>query len=252
MSGGARRLLSRPCSAPARRARLATGLWLALLGAQVANAAEIVSARYAEPTTRYDHGVLGDAVEWGALDLKLNDGRILRHRLPKTRVFEDTGPRLADLDGDDRPEVIVVETHLRKGASLAVYGVGGKIVATPHIGQRNRWLAPVGAADLDGDGAIEIAFVDRPHLARILRIWRYDNGRLTHLADKPGVTNHRIGDATISGGVRDCGGAPELVLADAGFGHVTLATFTGGAVNLRGTRFPATAPGFDAVLSCSD
>ena len=32
---------------------------------------EIVGARFTEPTTRYAHGVLGDAVEWGALRLDL-------------------------------------------------------------------------------------------------------------------------------------------------------------------------------------
>jgi hypothetical protein len=46
------------------------------------------------------------------------------------------------------------------------------LAATPHIGSANRWLAPIGAADLDGDGRVEIAYVDRPHLARTLRIWR--------------------------------------------------------------------------------
>jgi hypothetical protein len=29
----------------------------------------------------------------------------------------------------------------------------------------------------------------------------------------PGLTNHRIGEAVISGGVRDCGQGPELILA---------------------------------------
>ena len=37
-------------------------------------------------------------------------------------------------------------------------------------------LAPLGAADLDGDGKIELAYIDRPHLAKILRIWRFDDG----------------------------------------------------------------------------
>jgi len=29
--------------------------------------ATILSAEYAEPTDRYAHGILGDAIEWGAL-----------------------------------------------------------------------------------------------------------------------------------------------------------------------------------------
>jgi hypothetical protein len=37
--------------------------------------------------------------------------------------------------------------------------------------------------------------------------------RLVEIARTPGLTNHRIGDATPFGGARDCGAGPELVLA---------------------------------------
>ncbi len=102
----------------------------------------IVSADYTAPTDRYAHGILGDAIEWGELQITTDIGT---HRfvLSQDRVFEDTAPRLADVDGDGRPEVIVVETLARAGARLAVYDATGKIAATPHIGQTNRWLAPL-------------------------------------------------------------------------------------------------------------
>jgi hypothetical protein len=58
----------------------------------------------------------------------------------------------------------------RSGASAPMQPV--PLASTPWIGQRFRWLAPVAAADLDGDGAMELAYVDRPHLARTLRVWR--------------------------------------------------------------------------------
>ncbi|HDR29212.1 hypothetical protein [Rhodovulum sp.] len=112
----------------------------ALLAAPAA--ARVVSARYDQPTTRYDHGVLGDAVEWGTLELRLADGTIRRVVLPETRAFEDTAPRLADLDSDGAPEVIVVESDLALGARLSIYGENGLIAATPFIGTRHRWLAP--------------------------------------------------------------------------------------------------------------
>jgi len=213
-------------------------------------AAEIVSARYADPTTRYDHGVLGDAVEWGALELRLADGTGRRLVLPETRVFEDTGPRLADLDGDGAPEVIAVESDLRLGARLSVYGAGGLIAASPFIGQRHRWLAPVGAADLDGDGAMEIAWVDRPHLARILRVWRFENGALREIASAPGLTNHRVGDDVISGGIRDCGDGPEMVLAAPDWSRVVTARLVDRRLVTRPLDLPATAPGFRRALAC--
>lgn len=221
---------------------------LAALFAQPAGA-EITGAAYADPTTRYGHGVLGDAVEWGALELTL-PGRKLRFVLPQTRVFEDIAPRLADLDGDGAPEVIVVETDLAKGAQLAIYDETGKRAATPFIGRSNRWLAPIGAADLDGDGRVEVGYIDRPHLAKTLRLWRLEGGKMVHLADLEGLTNHRIGQDFISGGVRDCGAGPELVVASADWARVMAVRFTGAALQARDLG-PHDGPGaFDAALAC--
>nr|WP_254436107.1 VCBS repeat-containing protein [Ruegeria arenilitoris] len=188
-------------------------LWFA--GEAPSIAETVASARFTEPTTRYAHGVLGDNIEYGALELTVQSGTLII-RLPSDRVFEDLAPRLVDIDLDDTSEVIVVESHNRTGAQLAIYDSGGrKIAATPHIGTRFRWLAPIGAADLDGDGYVEIAYIDRPHLAKTLRIWRYKGGELTEVAALPGLTNHRIGDDFITGGIKDCGTGPEMIVVSA-------------------------------------
>jgi len=195
---------------------LALGLSLGL----PASGATILSARYAGPTTRYDHGILGDAIEYGALVLRLGDGRRKKIVLPNTRVFEDIAPRLIDVTGDGLPEVVVVETSLAKGASLAIYSSGGKIAQTPYLGRPHRWLAPIGAADLDGDGRIEIAFIEKPHLTKILRVWRLQKGRLRLVASRAGLTNHQIGWDFIPGGIRSCGTVPEIITADGNWHHV--------------------------------
>lgn len=152
-------------------------------------------------------------------------------------VFEDLAPRLWDVTGDGAPEVVVVETDPRRGAQLAVYGLTdggiGKIAATPHIGQPNRWLAPVAAADLDGDGRIEIAYVDRPHLAKTLRVWRYVEGQLVEIASARSLTNHRIGEAVIHGGLRRCGEVPELITANADWSRVMASRLTGTRIEIR-------------------
>jgi hypothetical protein len=212
--------------------------------------AEIVSARYSQPTTRYDHGVLGDAVEYGALELTLRGGVGRRIVLPDTRVFEDLAPRLVDLDGDGAPEIIAVETDLSRGARISVYGPDGLIAATPFIGAPHRWLAPVGAADLDGDGRIEIAYVDRPHLLRLLRIWRFEDGRLTEIAQGEGLTNHRIGDDFISGGLRDCGDGPEMLLTGPDWRAVIAVRLEDGRVVRGALDLPATPRGFAAARTC--
>jgi hypothetical protein len=220
----------------------------------------ITQARYAEPTTRYDHGVLGDAVEWGALKLTVDmcfdcEGKMIRDftiRLPENRVFEDIAPRLVEIDGDGPSrEVMVVETDRDLGARLAIYTENGLLAATPFIGTPKRWLAPLGAADLDGDGLIEIAYIDRPHLTRTLKIWRYEQGvGLTPVAEQPGLTNHRIGEDFISGGIRDCGNIPEIITANADWTRLIASTLRNGRIASRDIA-PFTGPdSFAAALTC--
>ena len=196
--------------------------WLAALALLAGPAgAECVSARLVDPTDRYAHCVLGDCIEHQAMEVTVRaSGAWITGRvdLPPDHVFEDVAARCVTHAGETL--VVVVETSLAEGASLAVYTAldDGNIVKraeTPHIGMPNRWLAPAGIADLDGDGALEIAFVDRPHLARILRVVRLEGTRLVEIAERDGLTNHRIGAREIEGGLWDCGDGPEIVLSDA-------------------------------------
>ncbi|MGX9847860.1 FG-GAP repeat domain-containing protein [Limimaricola litoreus] len=231
-----------------RRSAALAGL-LALAGP--AGAQGLAEARFSEPTTRYAHGVFGDTEEWGALEMTTEAGARHRIRLPKARVFEDTAPRLADVDGDGGREAVVVETDAALGARLAVYGSDGLLAATPFIGTPHRWLAPLPPADLDGDGRVELAYVDRPHLARVLRVWRLEAGELVQLDALEGLTNHRFGAPEIAGGLRDCGDGPEWVLADAGWRRIM-------AVRLEGDRLDARdigglgEAGFGPALGCAD
>lgn len=220
----------------------------ALLGLMpLAASAEIVSASFAEPTQRYQHGVFGETEEWGALAFGLSDGQRIILRLPETRVFEDIAPRLADVDGDGAPEMVVVETDLSLGARLAIYDEAGLVAATPFIGQTHRWLAPIGVADLDGDGLVELAYIDRPHLARQLRVWRFQDGTLVEVAQAEGLTNHRLGDPAIGGGLRDCGAGPEMITADARWSRLVASRLVGGRIE---SRFVAEGVDFAAALDC--
>ncbi|MEZ5778372.1 MAG: FG-GAP-like repeat-containing protein [Paracoccaceae bacterium] len=200
-------------------------------------------AWFGAPTDRYGHGVLGDAGEWGALYAILQGsadhgpyvfGRVT---LPASRVFEDIAPRLFDLDGDGTPEIVVVETEIARGASLAVYDFTGhgiaRRAATPPIGRTNRWLAPIGAADLDGDGRVEIAYVETPHLGRTLKIVRLERGKLVPVAEAGGLTNHRIGDPFIQGRIAICDGRPTILTADAGWTRIVATAFENGRLASR-------------------
>ena len=207
---------------------------------QAANAAvaqEITAAKYIDPTDAYPHGVLGDDIEWGTVQItvrreKGEEGDLFHGFLkvsyniaaPPDMVFEDTEPRLWDIDGDGKPEVVVVLSHQDFGAQLGVIGYRNGafsyIATTPTIGTRFRWLAPVGAADLDGDGHIELAFVHTPHLSKTLHVWRFANGSFDAVARKSGLTNHQIGWDHIPGGIRICGGRAEIITANADWTRV--------------------------------
>lgn len=239
------------------------GAALAVALASTASAETILSAEYAGPTDRYAHGILGDAIEWaelhittdgveaGAVLQRLVDERLVYEiKLPLDRVFEDVAPRLADLDNDGTPEVIVVETQANTGAQLAIYDETGKIAATPHIGTRNRWLAPIGAADLDGDGHIEIAYIDRPHLARTLRVWRFIDGDLVEIAAGSGLTNHRIGETDIGGGIRDCGQGPEMITANADWSRVIATRLENGELRATDLGAHVDRRSFATALAC--
>ncbi len=239
-----------------RRALPALGL---LLSAGMAAAeADVLSARYDEPTTRYAHGVLGDDVEWGALVLTIDlcpacarvDRQEVVIRMHESRVFEDTAPRLVDVDGDGLNEVLVVESHRAKGARVAIYDGEGLEAYSRYIGQAYRWMAPVGAADFDGDGVVEIAVVDRPHLAKTLTLWRYQPGIMPFVAELRGLTNHRIGEDYISGGVRDCGAGPEMIMADAGWGRIVSVTWDDGKLAARAVAPFDGRDSFKPVMSC--
>ena len=184
---------------------------LTLLAASLAQASErlpdggearfkagaIRAAWYSSPTGRYDHGVLGDAIEGGGLTVSLADGKTIELLLPETEVFEDITPRLADLNGDGNAEVIAILSSLQKGGSLAVYGIGnGKLALlakTPFIGQSRRWLNIAGIADYDGDGRPEIALVRTPHIGGELQYWRLQGSGLKRIAAAQGFSNHFIG-----------------------------------------------------------
>ena len=224
-------------------------------------------ATLAGPTERYPHNVLGDIPAFGELIVEValcadcpEPRRIAHLTLPESRVFEDIAPRLWDITGDGRPEVVLVESDAALGARLTVWTLRApgaqaghlirRLAATPFIGTRFRWLAPVGAADFTGDGQAEIAYVETPHLGKTLRLVRRQSDRLVELAAHPGVTNHRIGDPFIAGGLRDCGAGPEVILARADWSRAV-------ALRFRTDRFietdlgPIAGPeGLSAHLTC--
>jgi len=176
----------------------------ALPDAERSSAGDIALAYLTGPTTRLRHGVLGDAIEATGFRVRWNDGVVRDFRLDDDSVFEDRRLRLADLDGDGAPEALVVRSTAEQGASLAVYRLTREgitpLAQTAPLGRPNRWLNPLGAADLDGDGRPEIVLVERPHLDGRLVVLRLEGGVLREIAALAGYSSHRIGQRSLGRG----------------------------------------------------
>jgi FG-GAP-like repeat len=211
-------------------------------GTARAGGSGIVSAHFVAPTSRYRHGVLGDAIEAGGLSVRDAAGRTHVYMLREDSVFEDITPRLADLDGDGGAEAIVVRSYLSRGAALAVFGLRDgelvRIAETSPIGQPARWLNPAGIADFTGDGRPEIAIVKTPHIGGRLEIWSLRADRLSRIAALEGFSNHVIGSRALGlSAVADVDGdgVQDLILPDASRQKLVAVSVAGGRARTIGS-----------------
>lgn len=240
---------------------LLAGLCVTLVTPALAEPVAPLSAQFTEPTNRYPHNVLGDLPGFGALEVELAGGTRLRLVLPESRVFEDLSPRLWDIDGDGIPEIVVVESDQRLGARLTAWTVQRKPdgmhgislrAAGDFIGTRFRWLAPVGMADFTGNGSPEIAYVTMPHLANRLVLVRLDGDRFSPVAQMDGVSNHRIGEDFVTGGIRDCGAGPVILVPSADWRLVIRATYEDGRLTATALGLFTTVRALEAGLDCNE
>ncbi len=157
------------------------------------------------PTGRYAHGLLGDAVEAEAITVvELGEGTLrekARFVLPADAVFEDLGPVLADLDGDGRPEVLVVRSAATQGGGvLALAWRGGRLepfAEGPTFGRPGRWVHLLGVADLEGNGRPHIVLQWAPHVGGTLQSLEVLPPRLVPRAERPGLGSHAIGSRNL-------------------------------------------------------
>ena len=184
---------------------------------------DIRRAWYEEPTRRYAHAILGDAIEAGALAVHDPDGKRIALSLPQDQVFEDRYPRIADLDGDGRNEVITIRSSAYGGGGVAIYGLREgrleELAAVPDIGTPNRWLNIAAIEDLNGDGLMEIAFVRTPHIGGTLRVFAYQSGSVRLLDEVYGFSNHAIGATEMRLSAimdADGDGRPDVAVPDSG------------------------------------
>ena len=162
---------------------------------------DIARAWLAAPTTRYDHGILGDKTEAGSLVIETADGKRQRSSsttTPCSKISSRASP-ISRATGADA--VIVVKSYLKRGSALAVIaerrGRYQIVAETPPLGAAHRWLAPAGIADFIGDGKLDIALVRQPHAVGTLELWNFNGNALHKIAEMPDVANHIAGSRAL-------------------------------------------------------
>jgi hypothetical protein len=209
---------------------------------------DIARAWLAEPTDRYDHGILGDKIEANALVIEMRDGKQQTVRLRSDAVFEDLQPRIADLDGDGHDEVLVVKSYLKRGSALAIVGERrGKyeiVAETPPLGAPHRWLNPVGIADFTGGGKTDFALVRQPHAVGALEIWSWQDDRLQKVAEIDDASNHIVGTRALDMSVVadfDGDGIADIAVPSFDRSRLRIISFAGGPHDIANVALPAKA-----------
>ena len=177
---------------------------------------DIAWAWLGSPTARYPHAALGSRTHAGSLHVLTPvrgapQGTLqeIVYHLPINRVFEDLTLRLADINQDGRDEIIVIESDALRGSSVVVLGLSdttsdtasdttiGKALIerarSAPTGSTFRWLNPVGVADFDGDGKLDIAAVITPHIGGVLTLYHYRPPQLVPYAKVMDTSNHLMG-----------------------------------------------------------
>lgn len=170
-------------------------------------------------TDSYPHGVLGDAIE--ASSILVVESMAQPHivqtiSMPDGLVLEGIAPIWADLDEDDKREIVVTASDARLGSRLMVYDETGNLLAVSEaIGQGFRWQHQIAIAPFGPQREMELVAVRTPHLGGIVEFFQFGDGQLAKVAELAGYTSHLINSRNLDMAVAgdfDGDGQVELVL----------------------------------------
>lgn len=194
------------------------------------------------PTTRYDHGVLGDDLEAGSVTVVATRPEpvvVLRIDLVGDDVVEGIAPVWTDLSGDGKREIILTVSNAEKGSQAVVFNEDGTPLAGgPFVGQAKRWRHVVAVGRLGPEDELELVDVLTPHIGGVAEFYRLAGPRLEIVAELPGFRSHPEGSRNLDGaaiGEFDGDGRLELLSADESRRNLVAVQHTADGAELRWT-----------------
>ena len=203
------------------------------------SAESIHTAAYQNPIERYGHFALGHPHEYAALVVQTDTGQSHTWELAEDEVFEDLRPRLHRFSTGGPVELLTIVSSRSVGSRLVVFGfTNGRLSMLSQskpVGVPMRWLNPVGVADLDGDGALEVAAVVTPHIGGMLRVYQKRGKDLVAFAELPGFSNHLYGSPELAmSAALNWGGTMRLLVPDIERTTLRIIALRGGALTEQG------------------
>lgn len=154
-----------------------------------------------DPTDRYAHGVLGDAIEAGSVTLLQTSPAVqVLATIPITapQVVEGIMPLWTDWNGDGVREIVVTVSDAAQGAQIVLFGEdGARLAQGPAVGAGNRWRHQIALAPFGPAGEMELAAVLTPHLGGVVEFYQWQGEALTVVAQLPGYSSHQIGSRNL-------------------------------------------------------
>ncbi len=129
------------------------------------------------PTSRYDHGVLGDDLEAESITVLRDSDDGFEASVTLTPesggVFEALSPLWFEVEGEDL--LAVTESAEGVGSRISVYDPDGTLVAAgPFIGEPKKWRHLMAVGPFGPGGEIELAVTRTPHADATTEFYRLD------------------------------------------------------------------------------
>jgi len=158
-----------------------------------------------EPTTRYDHGVVGDELEASAITLLETEPEIRVIRtiiIHEPDVIEGISAIWADINNDGNRDIIVTLSNNQTGARISVFNEDGTLLAeSDPIGLGYRWRHQLAVAQFDADKPPLLVSIRTPHIGGIVEFFQYNNGKLEIVKEIKGFSTHSIGSRNLDSAI---------------------------------------------------